>query len=94
MEEFALQLRTRNELGAILRHGESPAWTISRKKQPRLATIRIVNFAGTEMIEGRFDPERSHRRPDGRLVVAFTRAHIRECVVSFDTRNPVRYVPV
>jgi XisH protein len=54
--------------------------------------IQVVNFAGTQMIEGVFDRSTSYRRDDGRLVVKFLDGRIINRSVQFDGQNPVRYI--
>ena len=59
--------------------------------ESEIAQVEIVNFAGTQMIEGDFDPA-SEREPNGRLVVRFTNGRIVNCQVDFGkTQNPVSY---
>jgi hypothetical protein len=92
MAKFIVQVRTENDLQNLLATGESPAWIISQKKVQLITHVRIVNFEGTQMIEGVFDRHKSYRREDGRLVLCFLDAHIVKCRVKFDSRNPVRYI--
>ena len=54
--------------------------------------IQIVNFEGTQMIEGVFDRNGSARRSDDRLILRFLDGRIVNCNVHFDAQNPVRYI--
>jgi hypothetical protein len=92
MPKLTLQIRTRDNLAELLTAGESPAWKINVKREPSIDRVRIVNFDGTKMIDGKYERARSHRRNDGRLIVCFSDARIVNCRVSFDGRNPVRYL--
>ena len=76
----------------LLARGESAAWIVAEDKVHRITHIQVVNFEGTQMIEGVFDPNASFRREDGRLVVKFHDGHIVNCHVQFDARNPVQYI--
>lgn len=88
---LTLQVRTHNNLLDLLALGESPAWKIDRKKEPKLAAVHIVNWIGTQRIEGTYDRATSERRKDGRLIVRFTDGRIVNCKVRF-SRNPIRYI--
>lgn len=90
MPRSILQLRTRRDLRKVLGDGESPAWRVGRKAAQRVTRVRIVNFDGTQMIEGEFD-RGSERQPDGRLIVRFLNGRLADCHVAFDSQNPVRY---
>jgi hypothetical protein len=81
-------LRTEDNLLELLAAEESPAWVIADEKADRITHVQIVNFAGTQMIEGVFDRHGSRRRDDGRLIVQFLDGRIVNCSVQFDARNP------
>jgi hypothetical protein len=89
--KLSVQVRTHDNLLELLASGESPAWVIAGDRVPRITNVQVVNWDGTQMIEGVFDPE-SRRREDGRLVLRFFDAHIANCRVAFDGQNPVRYI--
>ena len=93
MRYLTLRLRTRRDLSEVLRNGESPAWKIGRKAEPKIEKVEIVKFDGTEMIKAKFDPAASKRRADGRLIVRFTQGRIVPCKIKFPSRNPLRYIP-
>jgi hypothetical protein len=75
----------------LLAHGESPAWVVAAGRVAKITNVHVVNWDGTQMIEGVFDPD-SSRREDGRLILWFFDARIVDCRVNFDCRNPVRYI--
>ena len=91
MTKLTIQVRTTNNLLELLKVGKSGDWVVAQGKEQNITDIEIVNFDGTQKIEGTFDQANSFRLDDGRLVIAFTNACIRNCTVSFDGRNPVRY---
>lgn len=92
MPRLILQVRTGDDLRELLAGEESPAWVIADDNEPHLTHVQIVNFEGTQMIEGVFDRNGSRRREDGRLIVRFLDGRIVNCRVEFDGRNPVRYI--
>ena len=92
MSKLILQLRTKDNLLDILAKSESAAWVVADHKIQKITHIQVVNFAGTQMIEGVFDRSNSYRRDDGRLVVKFLDGRIVNCSVQFDARNSVRYI--
>ncbi len=90
--KLTVQVRTNDDLRKLLAAEESPAWVISAEREQSVTHVQIVNFEGTQMIEGVLDRSRSLRREDGRLVVRFLDGRIVNCNVQFDGRNPVRYI--
>lgn len=94
MANLTLQLRTRDNLLELLAAGQSHAWVVGADSESRITHVQIVNFEGTQMIEGEYNRTASHRREDGRLVVAFRDAHIVNCEVNFDGQNPVRLLDI
>ena len=93
MFTFTVQVRTRHNLLEVLAEGESPAWVIAPQRQAHIAHVQVVNWDGTQMVKGEFDPQ-SPRRTDGRLILRFLNACIVNCRVDFDgqERNPIRYI--
>lgn len=89
--KLIVQVRTHDDLRQLLAAGESPAWVISAEREQSITHVRIVNFEGTQMIEGVFDRNGSLRREDGRLVLRFLDGRIVNCNVQFD-QNPVCYI--
>jgi len=92
MTRLTVQVRTADNLLDLLKATQSGNWVVAQGKEQDITHVEIVNFEGTQKIEGTFEPEKSFRLDDGRLVMAFTDACIRNCSVSFDGRNPVRYI--
>ncbi|MBW4682655.1 MAG: hypothetical protein KME19_21555 [Microcoleus vaginatus WJT46-NPBG5] len=90
MSKFIVQVRTRNNLLELLAKEESQAWVIAEDKVQQITDVQIVNFDGTQMIEGIFDRSASWRREDNRLVLKFQQGQIVNCQVKFDGQNPVR----
>ena len=90
MPKLTLQVRTNDNLLELLAAGESPAWVVATEHEPRITHVQVVNFAGTQMIEGVYDRAGSQRREDGSLFVRFLDGRIVNCNVTFDGRNPVR----
>jgi hypothetical protein len=91
MAKLTIQVRTADNLLDLLKAGKSGNWVVAQGKEQQITDIEIVSFDGTQKIEGTFDAKNSFRLDDGRLVIAFTDACIRNCNISFDARNPVRY---
>jgi len=92
MSKLTIQVRTHDDLRDLLASGESPAWVISEERQGQVTHIQVVNFDGTQMIEGVFDRNGSGRRDDKRLILRFLDGRIVNCNVQFDGQNPVRYI--
>ncbi|PSB32479.1 hypothetical protein [Stenomitos frigidus] len=94
MPKLALQVRTNDNLLDLLAKSESLAWVVADDKVQKITHVQIVNFAGTQMIEGVFDRNSSYRVDDEykRLVVKFLDGHIINCSIQFDGQNPVRYI--
>ena len=92
MSKFIVQVRTRNNLLELLAKEESQAWVIAEDKVQQITHVQIVNFEGTQMIEGIFDRSASWRRDDNRLVLKFSQGRIVNFQVKFDGQNPVRYL--
>jgi hypothetical protein len=92
MEKLTLQVRTNDNLLELLAKSESAAWVVAEEKVQRITHIQVVNFSGTQMIEGAFDRSASYRTEDGRLVVKFLDGHVVNCDVQFVGQNPVRYI--
>jgi hypothetical protein len=76
----------------LLAAGESPAWVVAEEREAKLTHVQVVNFDGTQMIEGVYDRTGSKRREDSRLILRFLDGHIVNCQVRFDGQNPVRFL--
>ena len=96
MPKLTLQVRTRDNLLELLLRNESGAWVVGKDKIQQITHVQVVNFEGTQMIEGVFDRNASHYVDvDGkdRLVIKFLDGRIVNCNIKFDNpRTPVRYV--
>jgi hypothetical protein len=92
MQKLTIQVRTSDSLLDLLKTQESGCWVVAQGKEQEITHVEIVNFDGSQRIEAVFNQNNSQRLEDGRLIIAFTDACIRNCNVSFDSRNPVRYV--
>jgi hypothetical protein len=92
MPKLTVQVRTRDDLRDLLASGESPAWVISEERQQQVTHVQVVNFEGTQMIEGVLDRNGSGRRDDNRLILSLLDGRIVNCSVQFDGQNPVRYI--
>lgn len=91
MTRLIIQVRTADNLLDLLSDNKSGNWVVAQGREHEITDVEIVSFDGTQKIEGTFDTTNSFRLDDGRLVIAFTDARIRNCGISFDGRNPVRY---
>ena len=92
MAKITLQVRTEDNLLGLLAKSESSAWVVAEDKVQKITHVQVVNFSGTQMIEGVFDRSASFRREDGRLVVKFLDGRVINCAVQFVGQNPVRYI--
>jgi hypothetical protein len=92
MPKHTVQVRTRNNLLELLAAGASPAWRVSEDRAKLLTHVHVVNFDGTQRIEGVFDRNASERREDGDLVLRFLDGRIVNCQVDFASQNPVHFI--
>jgi len=92
MPKVTVQVRTRVDLLELLAAGESPAWVVGEDRERTLTHVQVVNFDGTQMIEGVYDRNGSQRREDGDLVIRFLDGRIVNCRVEFAGRNPVHFI--
>jgi hypothetical protein len=92
MQKLIIQVRTADSLLDLLKAQESGCWVVAQGKEQEITHVEIVSFDGSQRIEAVFNQNGSQRLEDGRLVIAFTDAYIRNCSVVFDSRNPVRYM--
>ncbi|WP_416671119.1 hypothetical protein [Egbenema bharatensis] len=91
MSKLILQVRTKDNLLELLAASESRAWVVAADKINQITHVQIVNFDGTQMIEGIFDRNDSYRSSENKLVIKFLDGRIVNCRVQFDAQNPVRY---
>jgi hypothetical protein len=96
MPQVTLQVRTRDNLLELLAKNESGAWVVGKDKFQRITHVQVVNFEGTQMIEGIFDRNASHYiivKDKDRLIIKFLDGHIINCNIQFtNPRTPVRYI--
>lgn len=95
MSKLTLQVRTRDNLLELLSKNESGAWVVGKDKVQQITHVQVVNFEGTQMIEGVFDRSASHYvvvNDKDRLVIKFLDGRIVNCNIEFNGENPVRYV--
>jgi hypothetical protein len=92
MPKLTVQVRTHDNLLELLAAGESPAWVVAEDREALLTHVQVVNFGGTQMIEGVYDRGGSQRRDDGRLVICFLDGRIVNCEVEFVGQNPVHFL--
>jgi hypothetical protein len=96
MPRMPVQVRTRDDLRELLAAGASSAWRISEDRREKITHVHVVNFDGTQRIEGVFDRNGSSRREeDGRLTLRFLDGRIVNCQVDFDgkqNQQPVHYL--
>jgi hypothetical protein len=91
MTKLIIQVRTADNLLDLLKANKSGNWVVAQGKEQEITDVEIVSFDGTQKIESTFDISNSFRLDDGRLAIGFTNACIRNCSISFDGQNPVRY---
>jgi hypothetical protein len=91
MTKLIIQVRTADNLLDLLKANKSGNWVVAQGKEQEITDVEIVSFDRTQKIEGTFDISNSFRLDDGRLAIGFTNACIRNCSISFDGQNPVRY---
>ncbi|MCY7276757.1 MAG: hypothetical protein LH702_24240 [Phormidesmis sp. CAN_BIN44] len=91
MTKLIIQVRTADNLLNLLKANKSGYWVVAKGREHEITDVEVVSFDGTQKIEGTFDATNSLRLDDGRLMIAFTNACIRNCTIGFDGCNPVRY---
>jgi hypothetical protein len=90
MTKLIIQVPTAYNLLNLLKANKSGYWVVEGREQ-EITDVEVVSFDGTQKIEGTFDATNSFRLDDGRSMIAFTNACIRNCSTGFDEPNPVRY---
>jgi hypothetical protein len=91
MGKLILQVRTNDNLLDLLANNASPAWVVAQGKEREITHVQVVNWEGSQMIEGVFDPASPRREDDGRRIVRFLDGRIVNCRVEFASQMPVRY---
>ncbi|MBS9395235.1 MAG: hypothetical protein HEQ29_19635 [Dolichospermum sp. LBC05a] len=91
MPKLILQVRTKDNLLDLLAASESGDWVVAKDQTQKITHVQVVNWSGTQMIEGIFDRDNSYRTENDRLVIKFLDGHIINCSVQFKGQNPVCY---
>lgn len=86
-----LRIRTKDKLEELLRHGTSPAWVVAQNRISKIDSVEIYQFDGKRVLKGKFDPIRSTRNQQGRLVVAFETGIIENSDFHWVGQNPIQY---
>ena len=86
-----LQIRTKDNLADLKRHGNSPSWVISESRINLIESVEIYQFDGKRVLKGIFNKNNSYRNADGRLVVAFSNGIIEDCDFKWIGQNPIKY---
>ncbi|TAE23218.1 MAG: hypothetical protein EAZ92_14860 [Candidatus Kapaibacterium sp.] len=87
-----IQVRTKDSLTTLLKHGCTGDWIIGKHKTPHIKRIRVVAFSGTTMFEADVLSVKPHPTLPGRFIVCFNNpSHVSPCNVEFTSRNPVTY---
>jgi len=89
-----LQIRTKDNLEALLKQGNSPAWVIAESRVPEIQSVEIYQFDGKRVLKADFDAANSTRTESDRLVVAFKNGVIEDSDMDWNGQNPVRYKDV
>jgi hypothetical protein len=89
-----LQIRTKDNLEALLKQGNSPAWVIAESRVAEIKSVEIYQFDGKRVLKADFDAAKSTRTESVRLVVAFTNGVIEDADHDWNGQNPVRYKDV
>ena len=86
-----IRVRTDDDLLSVLAEQASRSWVVGKGMENKISKVEIVNFDGTQRVEGDFDRS-SERESNGRLVVRFTNGRVVNCQVDFErAQNPVSY---
>jgi len=86
-----LQIRTKDNLEDLLRHGNSPSWVVSEGKINDIEKVEIYQFDGKRVLKADFDKILSSRTESGRLIVAFSKGSIEDCDHKWIGQNPIKY---
>lgn len=87
-----LQIRTKDNLDDLLRHGNSPSWVVSDGKINAIEKVELFQFDGKRVLKADFDSSLSKRTESGRLIVAFSNGTIEEFEHKWIGQNPIKYV--
>ena len=95
MAKLTLQVRTRDNLLELLAKNQTGDWIVAKEKTHHITHVQVVNWGGTQRIEGVFDRNDSYYLAPpkaNRLLVKFMDGRIVNCNVQFTSDNPVRYI--
>jgi hypothetical protein len=95
MPKLTLQVRTRDNLLELLAKNETGDWKVGKERIQQITHVQVVNFDGSQMIEGIFDRNASYYLAppeDDRLMVKFLDGRIVNCKVEFASRAAFRYI--
>lgn len=95
MPKLILQVRTGDNLLELLAKNETGDWIVGKEKIHHITHVQVLNWAGTQMIEGVFDRNASYYLAppnDDRLMVKFLDGRIVNCKVEVGGRFAFRYI--
>ena len=95
MPKLTLQVRTRDNLLELLAKNQTGDWKVGNHKIPLITHVQVLNWDGTQMIEGVFDRNASYYLDppdDDRLVVKFLDGRIVNCKVKVGDPFAFRYI--
>jgi len=93
--KLILQVRTRGNLLELLAKNQTGDWIVAKEKIHHITHIQVLNWEGTQMIEGVFDRNASYYLAppdDNRLVVKFLDGRIVNCNVKVGYPFALRYL--
>jgi len=76
-----INIRTKDNLNDLLAAGQSGNWVVSAEKQFEAAAsgatqVKVYNWEGTMVLTGDYDPVRSVRTANGRLIIGIANGKI------------------
>ncbi len=76
-----INIRTKDNLGDLLKAGQSGNWVVSAEKQFEAAAsentqVKVYSWDGTMVLTGDYDPARSVRTAAGRLIIGIAHGRI------------------
>lgn len=85
MPKYTLRVRTGDNLLELLAQNQTGDWIVARSKIEQITHVQVVNWDGTQMIEGVFDRNASYYLDapnDNRLLVKFLDGRIVNCNIA------------
>ncbi|MBD1804089.1 hypothetical protein H6F98_01185 [Microcoleus sp. FACHB-SPT15] len=95
MPKLILQVRTKDNLLELLAKNQTGDWIVAKEKTHHITHIQVLNWEGTQMIEGIFDRNASYylTPPNAnRLLVKFLDGRIVNCKVKVGDPYALRYL--